>query len=645
MNFNILCVIIKIYFMKGSNSMKKKLSVITAIIIALSVVLSSFSFAFAGNADAADAAKPAEKTYKYLTNPSVDPSKTSTAVVIPGVFQCRTLQYNEDGSVAKDSEGKEYSAPFFLESTGDIVKYALKKCLLPLLITLFTQHDFNHSLAQNVADTIGWAIGEKARHDQYGKPIYNVKADEYNDNVATLTQDEKDYIYSQIPLQDYANIVGEDHLYFFSYESLSNIDLITDELFALIQKAAKASPTGKTNIIPISQGGSLANDLLARHPEVGSLLDRIIYIVPALDGTVLLGEIYEKGIIDDDEALYSVMIPRLVSGGDTPWLGHFITIALRILPNSVVNDILDRAVDTLIGDYLKYCTTLWALVPHGNYKAAADKYLNQPEDAFIRKQTDAFYEAQVNSKKNIRYQMDTYGVEVFDICDYNSALYPIVDSWDKMNGDGVIQLDSTSIGATSVAVDVQLPTGYKPAISNKYIDKYALVDAGSGLLPDTTFYFHNQNHEKTANNDVIMKLAICLLTDKGFTSVDSYPDRYPQFNEERNGRNNDKKLAELRALDNGSLSAEDKAELYAAIAELEAQIDNTVVDREKFDAANRRCDAIRNKILGISTEKSLKDKISDKFNESLAESMKRTSDNLYKTLGGKGFSDIFRFTK
>lgn len=629
-----------------SNTIKKSIALILSLIIAVSSVgVAVFADEDTGATVEMTVTETDVKSnglYPYLTSDNINPEETSNAVIIPGVFQSRVRLYNEDGTIATNSDGDEYEAPFFLESTGDIVKMALKKCLVPLLLTLITQHDIGGKLAQSLGDVIGWAVGEKAQCDSTGKQVYNVKADKYEGSVATLTEEQKEYIFDQIPLQDYADIVGEDHLYFYSYCSLSNIDSIVDELYLYIKKAASESPTGKANIVPISQGGSLANNLLQRYPDVGQYLDRIVYIVPALNGTVLIGDLYANGIIDDDDALYNEIFPILINDDNTPWLGSLINIVIRIFPNEVLNDILDKAVDVLVGKYLRYDTTMWALVNQENYEAAAAKYLSNPEDAYIKSQTDVMYQAQVNSDANILNQIETYGVEVFDVVDYNCILYPIADSW-KQNGDGVIQLESTSMGAYSLGVDVQLPDDYVPVKGEKYVDSYRIVDAGAGLLPDTTFYFHNQNHERTASNDVIMKLSICLLTDKDFTSVDSYPDKYPQFNEARRSKGFDEDIESAKKLlEKDDISAEDRATLESAIAEAEAQLNNTVVDTEAFDTAKKNLYKISDKINGKSSEPDAGDKISEKANAGLNVIITWLASWLYNTIGGKGFSDIFK---
>lgn len=622
--------------------MKRTSLRITALVLSLVMLLSCVS---AGTLASAQV-KPAEITveqasdFSYLTNPNPDPSALSNSVVVPGLFQSRVRLYNEDGTIALNGDGEEYGAPFFLDSTGDIVKLALKKALLPLLLTLITQKDWGGWLTKSIGDTLGQILGTKVASDANGNFKYNVQADYYDDCVANLTQEDKDYIYDQIPLADYAEICGEDHLYFFSYVSFDNLDRLTAKLYDLVKKAAAASPTGKTNIVPISQGGSVFNALLNNYPDVGQYLDRVIFIVPALDGSTLLGEIFEKGFIDDNASLYDEIFPILIDDDDTPYLGPVVSLALRLLPNDVVNSILDNGVDQLIEQGFKYSTCMWALVPSENYKGAADKYLNSAEDAVIRAQTDKYYNAQLNFKTNLTKMMETYNVEVFDLVDYNSALYPICDSWKTVNADGIIQVSSTSMGATSVAVDKQLPAGYTPAKGAKYVDKYNLIDAGTGLLPDQTFYFHNQNHERTARNDVILKLAVSLMTDENFTSVDSYPDAYPQFNEARSDRDIKRMITQAEAIDTSTLDAATAAALEKALAAAKAEMASTVISPD-FETIEKNLEDALTVARGGSLEKDAKEKASDAFSNGSAKVLKGLSTLLYSAFGGEGYSEIF----
>lgn len=563
------------------------------------------------------------------------------SLVIPGIFQSEVFLYDENGEIAVNADGQQYEGPFYLESTMEIVKVALSKALVPLIMALVLQRDVADMLATNVGEAIGEILMTNIKCDENGDPIKDIRATKYPTSVEYLSEHDREHILDNVPLQKYIDVAGADHLYFFSYYSLGNMIDTVEELYDYIQLIKKQTGHDKINIVPISQGGSLANMLLQMYKDKGrdisEDINRIVYVVPAKNGSTLVGEIIEYGLLDDDEAIYGYMIPKLLEGD---WYGYLINLALRIFPKDVLNSILDSAVKGLV-DGLKYSTLIWGLCPKENYPAGAEMYLSDESTKEIRRQTDIFYQAQCNADQNILDAIAS-GVKVFDICGYNYSLYAIVDSWDNVNADGIIQLESTSMGAVSYGVDVQLPEGYvteNPHCTNyehNHIDPHNIVDARAGLLPDTTFYFYNQNHEKTGNNDVVMRLAVDLLTDENFVDVYSYPDRYPQFNTARNtkGISNDIKAA--KTMDFSAMDPAVAAELEAAIAKVEAELENTVVDNESLDAAKEEFYAARAKARGEQYPAENE----DQTNEILGKIFKLASDVTYKFFGPRGWFDI-----
>lgn len=563
------------------------------------------------------------------------------SLVIPGIFQSEVFLYDENGEIAVNADGEQYAGPFYLESTMEIVKVALSKALVPLIMALVLQRDVADMLATNVGEAIGEILMTNIKCDENGDPIKDIRATKYPTSVEYLSEHDREHILDNVPLQKYIDVAGADHLYFFSYYSLGNMIDTVEELYDYIQLIKKQTGHDKINIVPISQGGSLANMLLQMYKDKGrdisEDINRIVYVVPAKNGSTLVGEIIEYGLLDDDEAIYGYMIPKLLEGD---WYGYLINLALRIFPKDVLNSILDSAVKGLV-DGLKYSTLIWGLCPKENYPAGAEMYLSDESTKEIRRQTDIFYQAQCNADQNILDAIAS-GVKVFDICGYNYSLYAIVDSWDNVNADGIIQLESTSMGAVSYGVDVQLPEGYvteNPHCTNyehNHIDPHNIVDARAGLLPDTTFYFYNQNHEKTGNNDVVMRLAVDLLTDENFVDVYSYPDRYPQFNTARNtkGISNDIKAA--KTMDFSAMDPAVAAELEAAIAKVEAELENTVVDNESLDAAKEEFYAARAKARGEQYPAENE----DQTNEILGKIFKLASDVTYKFFGPRGWFDI-----
>ena len=443
-----------------------------------------------------------------------------------------------------------------------------------------------------------------------------------------------------MPLETLTKTAGEDHLYYFAYNSFGNNGEITDELYDFIAKVKRETGHDKINIAAISLGGTIANSLFDRYPDLYASLDRVVYIVPALDGSNIVGDIYIGKLSTSDEMLYKKLLPKLVGGAE----GYLLNAVIRLIPKQILLDTLDATVDGLTNVILRNCTTMWSLVPEAYYDEAVARVLPGKENAEMRRQVEIYHRAQVNRFENIE-KMREAGVEVFDIVDYDYQLYCLVPSYDKSNADGIIHAESTSMGAKFANIGetlgedyVQQGTHCKNKAHN-HISPDGVVDASVGLLPDHTFYFKGQDHEKTGSNDVIMKLATELLTNREFKDVYSMPDRFPQFNIGRNTKdlvNNLMKPAQ--EIDRSTLSAEDAAELDAALEECNAMLDNTVVDPAATEHAQKRLENILIKIGEREAPNENKEKLSA-VGEAIS---KFISDALYECVGAQGYYDAFQ---
>ena len=567
------------------------------------------------------------------------------SVVIPGVFQCEVKYLNDDGTEKLNSQGKPYEAPFFMEDTADIVKDALLQALIPIGTMVISQKDKENKAAEAVSNVLGKTLAGNVASDSSGHFINNIQATKYPTSLAELSEHDRAFALDAIPLVDYAAQAGMENLYFFSYASLGNIYEIAGELYDLIQ-TARAEHGGKTvNLAPVSQGGTLFGALMQIYKDKGRRLSedihRVCLIVPAADGTALLGDIYLRGLLDDDDALYGYMFPNLLK---EDWLGYLIPLLLRILPNADVNNILDMAAHKLVEDYLEYSTCMWALLPHEDYPALREMYLSDPEDAEIRRQTDWYYKAQCDYRRNILDAKED-GVEFFDIVDYNMALYPICDSWNKVNADGVIDLDSTSLGAVSAPVGQTLPADYKQQNtycsdpSHVHIDEGRIVDASTGILCDSTFYFKGQHHEATARNGIVIALATRILYDNSFRDVFSDP-AFPQFNHGRDSRAMQNRIRRAETLDLSTATDAQKQALSEALAAAKKADAATVMPTEEYEAAS---DALQAAIAAIANAGKAPDK-----KETAKASLFDILKNLFRLLqslmlrftGGKGFSEL-----
>lgn len=569
------------------------------------------------------------------------------SIVIPGVFQSDVRLYDENGNEMLNSAGAPYSAPFFLEDTGDIVKLALEKALLPIGGMLITQQDKQARCAQAVADVLAEVLMGNIQCDAQGNPIKDLRAVKYDTSLANLSDYDREYALNQIPIQAFADIAGFDHLYFYSYLSTGSVKQNALGLYELIQTAKRETGHDKVNLVPISQGGSLFTALIQVYRDKGEELaddvNRVCYIVPAADGAAVLGDIYHYGLLDEEEALYGYMFPSLLDE-DQEWLAYLITLLLRIIPNADVHQILDRAVYTLVKQHMGYSTAMWALIPSKDYPDCREMYLSDPEDATIRAEADWYYNAQCNLKDYIK-EYQAKGVKFFDIVDYNYTLYRICDSWDKVNADGIIHTDSESFGATTIGVDKPLSENYKQKNtyctdpSHNHIDEDRLVDASTGLLCETSFYFKGQDHEQTAKNDVIIRLAIRILTDESFVDVYSDP-AFPQFNYARNLKHLSNLLKRCETIDPETVPELYRNEYKLALAEAKAAYESTVMPTDEYNDAYVRLDNITYMILNNAApeedEPSGIIKLITKF-------FKKLSEFMLRFFGGKGYSDIVLF--
>ena len=146
--------------------------------------------------------------------------------------------------------------------------------------------------------------------------------------------------------------------------------------------------------------------------------------------------------------------------------------------------------------------------------------------------------------------------------------------------------------------------------------------------------FDEGDHERTGGNDVIIGLAVELLTNDAFKDVHTYPDRYPQFNTARFTKWVRNTLAWAREIDTSALPDDDAAELTAAIAECDAMLANTIVDLDETAHAEQRLDAI---LVKIGRKEPAKEP--DKAQTFLGELMQKLSAWAYQTIGARGFSD------
>ena len=572
----------------GKSLLKRCLAVLLALVMASTALLTTVSAAGYGENILRRLLGLNDYTLKTDCG---DDCETVPTIIIPGISQSNVWLLDENGNYVLDSNGNKincFPAVFDIESI-------LSKLAGPLARTLAAQRDMG--LSDAAADAIEEAFAVNAA-DNNGQPTGNFEVEKYYHSIAECTEEEKEFILRVTPVSDLFERAGEDHVYFFAYNSFGNITDEVDELFEFIQMVKAETGHDKVNLVPISMGATLANGLIERYSEVYLDINKVVFVVPALNGSTIVSDILKRELTFlDMNYLYNGFFEELMSESDA----RLIELILRVLPDEVVQAVIDKVVDRIIDVAVANSTSMWALCPKEDYPELAKTYLSSSEKRELKRQTDFYYRAQCNSVKNL-YRLRDKGVQIFDIVNYDLPLYNVGNSWNTENGDGIIPLRSTSMGAFSANAGETLPAGYTQQNINcsdpthNHISPDNVVDASVGAFPDTTFYFKGQNHATTGWDDIIMSLATDLVMLDTIENVYSDPN-YPQFNIGRETAElRNELLPVARAIDPSTLSAEDAAELAAAIAEADDMLSRTIGVAGEAEAVTARLRSILEKI-------------------------------------------------
>ena len=550
-------------------------------------------------------------------------------IIIPGLGQSNNWVTDDEGNFILDDDGnKVASFPAYIQ-----IPQLIKTVALPALKSLLTQTDagLSDAAAQAIRDCFGINAS-----DANGKLTGNVVTEKYPYSVAHAPDYAQETVFHHVPFNKYETDQPFDHMYYFPYNSFGNHLELVDELYDYIQMVKEQTGHDKVNLVPLSQGGTLTSGLIEYYPEISQDLHKIIFVVPALDGSTIIGDVFNGRIsFLNKDYLYNGFLGELGLLDEST--ARMIEVLLRIFPDEIIMACLEKAVTALVEEVMITSTNMWVLCPSDDYPSAAAKHLSTPEMAELKRQTEIYYQAQLNHKENILGLVED-GVQVFCFCEYNTPIINVGTSWNTENADYIIQTDSTSMGAYFANVGETLPADYvqkntyctDPA-SHNHISPDNVVDASAGLLPETTFYFDGQRHDLTATNDMILKLALELIQSDDVQNVYSSP-AFPQYNIGRNPAKLIELVEKAEDVDTSKLSAADAEELNNAVTEAKTIIAATVGVKGELEASEARLTSCLVKAGVIEAE-------AEKSNSDL---FKKISLWLYENFGTNGFSEILK---
>lgn len=572
-------------------------------------------------------------------------------IMLPGINHSVYYVMDENGDVKLNDDGAKLETGLLLIDSSNIVGKIIKKLLAPLLGTLLTQHDLK--LTQAVYDLVG-DLFCYMKMNENGEPANPIGVYDYQDPVSLWPEDKQDWFYNMMPMQPYTSIpyesgveggngTLEDMTYLCTFPLLGNPMESAYKLKEMVDRLA--AEYGKVNLCAVSLGGTLLTAYLDIIEEEDlAKINQVIGFVAVLDGTSVIADFYAREWAITDEKMYNSFFPYLMEQlGEDAMLGYLVNILIRIFPQDVLYDIISSAFEGILDTLLVNDPQFWATVPSYRYEELADKYL--AEGSVLREKTDRFQEARLNIKDHLTTANEKYGVKVSTISGYNMrfdegeyAFFGLVKSVDTVNSDAIIDVTSTSLGATAGACHQTIEAAGLLK-DDSVLTPDGLLDVSTCLFPDSAFFFKGQHHE-IGRNDNAVKLAALIMIG----AVDSITDTelYPQVNGTRNSRRIVRpdggylvRAEEILADDTGAYTDEQKAYVQEAYDFAIDVIDDTICDPvATAEAEQKLFDAFV--ICGTETA----DEPESPLNAYLAKFLKHTSDRLWATRGASGFFEL-----
>lgn len=558
-------------------------------------------------------------------------------VVVPGISHSITYVVDENYDyenaedpskppIKQDAFGNDMTGSTIILDIPTTIFAALTYFIAPLVLSVVTQSDAGivdgiakladaaFSVQQTLPD--GTFANNEIGLLEFNGSFADYATEDYSNQ--SYMENQCEYLYKILPLKSVAEVIGEENLFFFTFSLFADPMSSADNLDKYIDMVLEKTGAEKVNLLPISLGGTIFTAYAEKYTETNKV-NAVVNVVPVLNGTQVVGDMYQREFNLDGGYWYQELFP-IVLGEFTEYgdmIGSLVNLLIRALPSDVSASMITSMYDVLLENLLINTPQMWSMVSREEYPELAERYLGDAEHAPVRAKTDAFYTAQMNLEDNIHTMVDN-GIEINIISGYSlhtgEARYNFFqlmgDSF-NVNGDGIIHVESTTLGATAVLPGEQLPADYKQAIESdySYISPDREIDASTGVLPDNTWYFYNMNHEDTANNAPVINLALALLYSDEVDDVHSNPEKFPQFNGNsdnwfiRRWRYNDLKGIYQKYL-NGEIemTPEDAAECEQVLYECERVMRATIADDAFCKETTLRVNILCNKYSGLSDE-------------------------------------------
>lgn len=383
-------------------------------------------------------------------------------IIIPGIGQSKLVINDENGNRIKTAWPFELDEKELMNTLkGDLMKLLLFK----------KDGGFSDKIAKIVAD-----IADPLSLNDDGSKKHNVVPVSFNKSVAECSEDEKRFIYKMIPFSKLGEKIGEENLFFFAYDPFGDIFDTANSLRKFVMMVKEKTGSEKVSFVPVSIGGVVFKAYLSLFGDENDI-GMVVNLVSASLGASVVADILENAID------LSQPVKFLASLGGK---AESIASMAGMLPEEVIRNIANKAIDTIRSMLAEHCTTIWGAIPESRF--------------------DAIYNAK--AEKGSVFEQKVSKLHSFD---FIGKLKELFDS-----GVGIYSLAGCG--------------DYLPEVlKSKDVETDTIVDTTSaslnGIFPDTTWYFNKLGHNSAAKNEQFVSLAEKILAGEITGVCSEYPSK------------------------------------------------------------------------------------------------------------------------
>lgn len=308
-----------------------------------------------------------------------------------------------------------------------------------------------------------------------------------------------------------AKRVGDKNLFVCPLDWRQSQVTCAAELKDYLDEVRALTGSAKVDITGISFGGQVVGTYLTLYEDDG--IDDVVLNVPALDGTMMATRLFgaEPLKIRYDELLKFYMeLDRDESYND-----------LLFLADTVRLNRLDGILGTIVQDYLLDIFvnfgSAWDFVAADKYEEYKARLLSDPAYTSLIQRSDVYHTRVQGRFAETFAALREKGIDVFIMAGTGVELL----TGGGIDSDGVIDRLSSTGGTVPGTAPRVATAGYS-------ISPGKTIDAGTGFLPDRTWYVDGLMHGQSFWDDASTQLLLTLLFDNTVRDVYS-DDRWPQY--------------------------------------------------------------------------------------------------------------------